>query len=62
MKTKPNKQDPEEMSSAEVIGCSVTAGVSSSNRTLSEAVTGRTDLTVHRRGNNSVRTERSGTG
>ena len=30
------------------ISCSVTAGVSSSDRTLSEAVTGHTDFTVHR--------------
>ena len=38
------------------ISCSATAGVSSNDRKLSEAVIGRTDFTVHRRGNNSVRT------
>ena len=41
--------------------CLATSSVSSSDRTLSEAVTGRMDYTVHRRGNNSVRTGRSDT-
>ena len=43
------------------ISCSATADVSSSDRTLSKVVTGRTDFTVHRRGNNSVRIGRNGT-
>ena len=67
-------QDREETSSTEVIGrdayedwmrlisCSATAGANSSDRTLSEAVAGRMDFTVHRRGNNSVRTGRSNCG
>jgi hypothetical protein len=67
-------QDREEISSAEVTGrgpyedrkrpisCSAATGNSSSDRTLSEAVTGRTDFTVHRRGNNSVRNGRSSCG
>ena len=33
------------------ISCSATTGVSSSDRTLSEAVTGRTNFTVHHHGN-----------
>jgi hypothetical protein len=65
-------QDRKEISSAEVIecgpyedrtrpiNCSAAAGDNSSDRTLSEAVTGRTDFTVHHRGNNSVKTGRSG--
>jgi hypothetical protein len=67
-------QDRKEISSAEVIecgpyedrtrpiNCSAAAGDNSSDRTLSEAVTGRTDFTVHHRGNNSVRTGRSSCG
>ena len=67
-------QDRKETSLAEVtrrgpymvrtrpISCSATAGVSSYDWTLSEAVTGRTDVTVHHRGNNTVTTRRSGTG
>ena len=67
-------QDREETSSAEVTGrgpyrertcpisCSATAGVSSCDRTLSEAVIGRTDDTVLRHGNVFSVTERSGTG
>ena len=63
-------QDHEETGSIEVtrhgpykdrthpICCSAIAGVSSSDRMLSEAVTECTDFTVHRRGNNSVRTGR----
>ena len=47
---------------AHPISCSATTGVSSSDRTLSEAVTGRTDFTVHGRGNNSVRTGRNSCG
>ena len=45
-----------------LISCSTTAGINSSDWTLSEAVTGHMDFTDHRRSNNSVRTERSGTG
>ena len=64
-------QDREEIISGEVTGrgpnkdqtrpisCSATTGISSSDRTLSEVVTRRTDFTVHRRGNNSVRTGRT---
>ena len=67
-------QDHEETSSAEVTGrgpyrdrtrlisCSAIAGVSSYDRTLSEAVTGRTDDTVLRHGNVFSMTRRSGTG
>ena len=67
-------QDREETSSVEVTGrgpyrertrlisCSATAGVSSYDRTLSEAVTGCTDDTVLRHGNVFSVTGRSGTG
>ena len=60
-------QNREETSSAEVIGrgpyedrtrlisYSATAGVNNSDRTLSEAVTGRTDFTVHRQRQRSQR-------
>ena len=43
------------------ISCSAAADVNSSDWTLSEAVTGRTNFTVHRRDNNLVRTRHSGT-
>ena len=41
------------------ISCSATAGISSSDRPLSEEVIGRTNFTIHHRGNNSVRIGRS---
>ena len=44
------------------ISCSATAGVSSYDRTLSEAVTGHTDDTVLHHGNVYSVTGRSGTG
>ena len=44
------------------ISCSATAGVSSCDRTLSEAGTGRTDDTILRHGNVFSVTGRSGTG
>ena len=67
-------QDREETSLAEVIGrgpyedqtrpisCSATTSVSSSDQTLSKAVTRHTDFTVHRRGNSSMRTGRNSCG
>ena len=45
-----------------LISCSATPGVGSSDRTLSEAVTGRTGDTVHRHDNVFSVTGRNGTG